>query len=340
MSDGKQYLHELIRLGTNALPPEHAPIHPDQIHTDDHMWQPGFIHVEPPPGYIFPVDAVQDLGWFLFAEEWAANCVRVAFLKVQHLPELVAEMFDDDGAAKPECVAQFGAAYDSVRSLMMQYEEFERLPPEGPAFCQDDWEYLRENQQTLQFWQSRAKNVLNQAIRRLCHHAAEGEISAVYRPKGGGRPEAIPSDWWQIDNPRHRIRACALNPLRPYDPTAPATAWFFFHKKEFEAALDRSREVKLPYDVPADGLGAVHLSPYVKLMIEVAQVTEIGPEPHQQVPVESLKITIQEIAERRGLEISERDLGKLATFIREPGMKAGGRKALADARRQASQGNG
>lgn len=323
------------------LPPQNGPgvpvpssAIPSWVSDERKVWNQGRIEVQPPPGYIFPVSAFDEAGVAIWEEEWTCNEMRVSFLPMRPMPSLNASDFSNNMATE-SCIARHGETYRMAQRLMSEFGEYDEiLPPDKLTFSKQDWEVLRAHSNELRTKWTSARIRRNTVIQHLCDRAASGDIKTVYRTKGGGQPHHIPAEWWQLDSYLFRFSSCGLNPDAPYDPFAERTAWFFFEKKSFEAAIAPQETSTREAAAPSIAFEDAHLSPYIRLMIEIAQLTKIGPEPHQQVPKDSLEETIKSTAELRGLELSGKDVDKMATFIREPGMKAGSRKVLADLKRK------
>lgn len=289
--------------------------------------EPGKLPL-PPSGYLFPVAAFEMIGVAFWADHhWSGNEMRLA--DIPHRPLKPAdEVFDEQEPSTAE-VGQNLSAFVTARQLVAEVRK--GFQPAVSSFSRGQWEEARvASAQEAHVWLA-ARKRRDAIVDFLSTKAANGELATVYRNVGGGRePNPVPQAWWSLDHPLQRFRACGLDPNKPSDLAAKPTAYLFFERRGLQALIDRlgTKPADSPIVAPPDA----HYSPYLKLLIEVAQVSGIGPNPEQQIPVESLYCTIKDLASERGIDLKEREWKMMATFLREPGSKVGLRKLLADQR--------
>lgn len=78
------------------------------------------------------------------------------------------------------------------------------------------------------------------AARLIGELIAADRLRSFARPFGGGRPTFIEAADWELDDFTARFALSALDPTRPFDAAAPATAWIFVDLEGFNQLLDES----------------------------------------------------------------------------------------------------
>ena len=281
-----------------------------------------------PYGYLFPVQAISIAGQLIFRDgSWVGNEMRLGSMQLSGMPDLADNMFDED--VINETRQRYQGHFLVSRSVI---QEVGGVLDGDHAFTKANWHRTKASVGShFEAWAS-AKARLNLVVNHLGRMAEAGLIRTVYRKKGGGEePTRVPTAWWGLDDFTPRFKSCALNPDMPSKVSGTLPAWFFL---EETGVRDTSASPEVALEVSSTTIEGVHLSPYLQLMIDVARATGIGPEPEQQVAVESLYFTIREMAAARGIDIKQGEWMKMATFVREPGSKVGSRKLKADQRSQ------
>jgi len=302
---------------------------------ENRLWARDSETPTPPPGFLFPVEAFDRAGRALWGDEWTGLEMLLARIPLKPLLELPSSCFPD-GIMDQATANAHGLSYLFAKQVIDLLPEYEmQLAPMtvGLGVRECDYNLVRaENDHLRERWVA-CRVRWKDTIAKLCGQIALGVIATVYRPKKGGAPQTMPAEWWQIDSYYARLRTCGINPSDPFDPDAERTDWFFVH------AGDLARELT------AGGAGVaeqsmqsplvdqdVHLSPYIRLMIEVAHVTGIGPEPQQQIEKDALIQYLRDAAGRKSFQLTDKEAGMMATFLREPYAKAGLKKVKADQR--------
>lgn len=83
------------------------------------------------------------------------------------------------------------------------------------------------------------RRVRNEA-RLLGELAAAGRLSAVGRPIGGGEAVELRPAVWEVDDFRARFATSAIDPRKPFDPSAAPTHWVFLDLAEFNGLVAES----------------------------------------------------------------------------------------------------
>ena len=307
---------------------------PSVIMDEQKLWLQGSENPVPPPGYLFPVEAFDRAGRALWKNEWIGREMRVAELPLRPLPELPASAFPGGLMLKQDADMN-RISYWMAKQIADLLPDFDLDLPSLTASMdirEEDYNRVRTEYDRLRDRWIVCRVRWKDTVEKLCQRFAVGSIGTVYRIKGGGRPEPISQDWWQIDSYFARLRSCGLNPEYPFDPPAERTAWFFVNEEDLDRELGSQHGADCSERSHAIVSQDVHLSPYIRLMMDVAHIVKIGPEPEQQVKKDLIVHVLTNEAGRRGLEIVAKEADMMATFIREPFAKQGLRKALADKR--------
>lgn len=78
------------------------------------------------------------------------------------------------------------------------------------------------------------------AARLLGELFASGEMKTWVRPFGGGSPVPLQPGEWEIDDFRERVARSAIDPARPFDPSAEPTHWIFIDLEDFNRVVSQS----------------------------------------------------------------------------------------------------
>lgn len=76
------------------------------------------------------------------------------------------------------------------------------------------------------------------AVELLGGTFVQGTFQTWARPVGGGVPEEIPADYWELDDLSVRFATATINMRRPFDPEAEATHSIFVDAATRDAFLD------------------------------------------------------------------------------------------------------
>lgn len=162
---------------------------------------------------------------------------------------------------------------------------------------------------------------------RIVQEVEAGRLIIGSRPVKGGEPKPHSRDWWFTDNYQNRFRTMTIDPSDPFaaEVADEAVAHHLFVEADGLAALLGQVE-GLSSDAPTvDGVGDP--SPYLRLMIEVQNLMQIG----SATPPKKASV-LHEIQSRwtaYDLPASAKLMDAMATLLRSPESQAGrGRKNL------------
>lgn len=93
---------------------------------------------------------------------------------------------------------------------------------------------------------------------------AAGRMRTWARPVGGGVPERMTADLWELDDFRHRMSTSAVALGRPFDVEAPRSHWIFVELEDFNQLVEESIGVARPrgktqqhqHGSPAEDIGS------------------------------------------------------------------------------------
>lgn len=80
---------------------------------------------------------------------------------------------------------------------------------------------------------ARSDPILGSTFRWLLDRLQTGEVMAWSRPLGGGLPQHLPVDYWQIDDPSARFITSQLNVKAPFERDAAPDSWLFIDEEDF-----------------------------------------------------------------------------------------------------------
>ena len=183
---------------------------------------------------------------------------------------------------------------------------FVKLPP-GPAT--QEAQRQREAQPAI-------IQRLRTAQQEIVAGCESGELVSAIRFKAGGKMKLVRREWWNTEYWRNRFMMCQLNPSNPFGPGFEGDdyCWIFLRKESLEKYLQRQPFVPVATNID------IHLSPYLKVMLAVAERLSITPEnqPKLESVMDELKVCWT------GPEpLSKRLLTAMATLLREPESKLG-----------------
>ena len=282
-----------------------------------------------PHGFLFPVVAFEIAGRALLGDAgWTGTEMRVASIQYVPLPKL------EEAAFAPDAIDDTKKRYQ-MHLILGQALLREFGAGGGPSFNKENWEKARQEAPRHTAEWERAKARRDLVISFLGRCAEAGFIRTVYRPKGGGEePREIPRAWWGLDDFLPRYRACGVDPKNPTRTGGALPAWFFLHEANLREMVAPPAEGAASSPVLQDG----HVSDYIKIMIDAARASGIGPEPERQLPKKQLFKVLMKVAGHYGLSLSQNDMDAMATFIREPALKAGGPTVMAQKKRDEAAG--
>jgi hypothetical protein len=184
-------------------------------------------------------------------------------------------------------------------------EEAARREVAAEQACYENWcRGIEEHREGIE--------ALHSAFRRLAQSVLDEKVEVFVRPSQGGK--------MQLVDPTTFSRS---------DIITPATRFGVYEAQEgsFHLFAD-AEQLENAFPLPSssnsglEAFAGVHLSPYLRIMLDVAQRS--GVSPYNQVKTESLKAEIQASAHRHGVscgareQLSTRNVGVMATFLREP----------------------
>lgn len=154
---------------------------------------------------------------------------------------------------------------------------------------------------------------------RIVEEAEAGRIVIGSRPLQGGQPKQTPLDWWFTDHYWSRFARLTIDPNDPFSEKAPSrdVAHQMFARTDSLGALFSLTDERTPSAATGN---SIH-SPYVRLMLEVADVMRISPS--HQPKKESIKGELQARWEAYSLPASANLMNTAATLLREPESQAG-----------------
>jgi len=74
-------------------------------------------------------------------------------------------------------------------------------------------------------------------IRSIGRTFMDGRVETYVRPFGGGAPTLLPRQAWELDDFSNRFATSAMDPVRPFSPTAAPTHWIFVNTSQFNELL-------------------------------------------------------------------------------------------------------
>jgi hypothetical protein len=251
-----------------------------------------------PKGYVFLARALLELGRARYGERWTGGEYTVVMPRV--LEDFSFEMGDYAYATR-----------------LLQKHRPDVFPAKSDSNCltPELW-YIACDISRHQYEAVRPLLVRRLSVEQEFTRRAEaGDLATAYRPLLGGDMSAIPSCWWNTEG-LERFQMCQLNPDDPYGPgfDDERNVWIFVSRESLDTCLSSQQFAPLPSGVQC------HVSPYVRLMLSVAQQLDITTEnqPKKDVVMEAL---------RRGwpssVPRSENLLEAMATLLREPGSQLG-----------------
>ncbi|MEM7781317.1 MAG: hypothetical protein AAF697_13085 [Pseudomonadota bacterium] len=156
-------------------------------------------------------------------------------------------------------------------------------------------------------------------FRNLVRAISDGEVHPILQPLDGQKAHSLDAEHFLVEgNQESAIRFSAAYAVSNVTETLMRTGCIFVPEAEVRSALGASRN-------PAGGLEGLHLSPFMQILLDVIKESRISPD--NQVKTIALKQMIKDAAERRGIEygegkaLSERNIGVMATLMREPPKK-------------------
>jgi hypothetical protein len=150
----------------------------------------------------------------------------------------------------------------------------------------------------------------------------DGDLVAGTRPIEGGTINDAPRAWWNTEANRITMRFinCEINPKNPFSgPVLSArNSWIFIKRGSLDDLLQRQSFG--PVQVP---IADHYLSPYMKIMLFVANKMKITPENQMTKKAIQNEIIDALLTKSLSKKLSDNLLGAMATLIRDPGSQAG-----------------
>ncbi len=203
--------------------------------------------------------------------------------------------------------------------------DYRECGPNLEAVAERDWERacdLSQEEWTIGFGNQR---MFREVQLRIVKEAEAGRLIIGSRPIQGGEPKAHCRDWWFTDNYQNRFRAMTIDPNNPFAAEAAdkgAAHHLFVEADGLAALLGQAEEVSSA-SLAVDEVGDP--SPYLRLMIEVQNLLQIG----SATPPKKAYV-LHEIQSRwtaYDLPASNKLMDAMATLLRSPESQAGrGRK--------------
>lgn len=257
-----------------------------------------------PAGYIFFARAVHAIGPAMFGDQWSGDEPTNKHVKL--LPEYAARAR----------LARHSEAYDVLRrhrpELAPEPVKRWQAPP-SYDFTREQWDAARalvqtEHERVGRFWRVREE------IARACE---AGRLKTVLRPVRGGDMTEVSAASWNTDNLGPRFTCCQMHPLHPFSTgfAGEGFCWIFVEKESLEHFL-----ADQPFAVPPIETD-VHLSPYLKLVLNVAKKLDVTPD--NQPKIEEIKAALRDTWTGDPDDLKERLVGPMATIMREPESRRG-----------------
>ena len=199
--------------------------------------------------------------------------------------------------------------------------------PNVEASTEQYWEYACDLSQEEWAIGLGNRRMFSKVQLRIVQEAEAGRLIIGSRPVEGGEPMRHPRDWWFTDNYENRFRSLAIDPNAPFSSDAPdqSVGHHLFVEADGLAALIGEPEPVLSQDLSVRDLGDP--SPYLRLMIEVQNLLQIGSATPPKKA--SVLLEIQSRWTAYDLPASNKLMNTMATLLRSPESQAGrGRKLL------------
>lgn len=291
-----------------------------------------------PLGFVFLARAVHIVGKAKFGEEWVGDEPATP------VPPPFEHFLKNDEATIQRVVAileRFGGVkYDAIKDQRKEIASDVPAPSLGlrpirttktkADFATEAWAakvlgltdehyaLLREvAEPRRQALLAKAQRVAQ--IRHIIERGCEaGSLRAATRPAPGGPMQPLDPVVWNTDQVHQRWHLCQINPKDPYGLGVSGNSYcpIFLEAGSLERFIAPPAPKEPPMKAP--GFDDVHLSPYLRLMLEVARDLKITPE--NQPKKEEVAAVIQD---RWAFKESDRLVKAMATLLREPESQGG-----------------
>lgn len=243
--------------------------------------------------------AFDRVGMTMFGWEW---------LGTEVMTEL-SDPFPDVITPKSENYQRF----EGIARKILNIHDMELTP--------DDWQEARRQYKANNFTREVAIRRRHAVCQTIILGCQSGALHARYRPVQGGEFAPIPSIWWNTERNSQRFVRCQINPTEPYSTgfAGDGFCWIFLTDETLHQYLTKPPSEAAAKSGP-NTKSDVHLSPYLRVMLKVAEKLQITPENQpKKVVVEAALREEWTLPE----PLSANMLEAMATALREPGSQLG-----------------
>jgi hypothetical protein len=283
-----------------------------------------------PLGYVFLARAVANIGRAVFGDEWTGR--ESSTEGVRGLPPLRRSSTSDRLHAH-EILAQRDPEYlrwraaeahshnatTSMAEVSLSSSTTKQLPPYYTAegWTSEWWSAARTRMQREEDAQRPIFERLARVQREIVIRCESGELSSAIRPRPGGEMKPVPRNWWNTENWLYRFAFCQLHPTDPFgtDVSGERHCWIYLTEESLTKFVATQS-----HGTKAEEFDAIHLSPYLKMMLVVNKRLGISPDnqPKKEVVLAELRACW-----KVPVRLSDRLLNAAATMLREPEAQSG-----------------
>ncbi len=266
-----------------------------------------------PSGYLSLVQATHQVGVALYGDKWT---FREPIVEVDDtLPDTMpvdvnlAQLYRADWLLRNHDATYQARVPYALNAMLLNFDQFE-------------WALASLISTIIADQQIDALNRYFQVERWLAQRFEAGAISTAVRPFAGGSLKALDRAIWNTERVSARFIGAQMHPddlFSPYYITEGGLLIFVDAESLNRTLADLTPKA---VEVQAAPLceATEYLSPYVRFMIDVTRRLEFSPE--NQPKKSQVVAVIREMAAGR-IEMSERLIQPMATFLRDPESKLG-----------------
>ena len=286
-------------------------------HGDTHatFWRDGKGWPTAPPGFVFLGAAVHFMGEAMFPNSWDPGD-PLATPRNPLDRTLSTRTPNADILRATSLLAMEDEAYKRRAGLAS-------LLSPAPMPSVDEW----ETAVALADAEDCRVSEAFQRFFRVCYHLQEQffheRIRTATRANLGGSLVHQPPDFWYIEHFFSRFIKCRVDAANPFRNDLPPddADWIFVDKGDLDKALLALVRTPSDCELTTDGhVASANFSPYLRVMIKVAQELELSP--GNQIKKSAVEETIRKHWPDTDT-LGGTALGYMATFLREPESRKG-----------------
>lgn len=295
--------------------------HTDQLDPRIAFWSKPDKWPDKSPTHIFLAPAILEVGRLLYGETWTGKEPEV---------ELLAPLPDQLHASigKPELLYGCRLLHETCATYRTRCPDFVEYVNNWPIPSADEWAIAveaalqRAEESRLEF------NRFADVCLRLHQAFKSGAIETATRGHDGGIETPAHRSLWYTENVLGRFYTCQVNLADPYKPTiATHGAYLFVERLSFlEAVAPRQQTPTSEQSPPSNFEPLKYLSPYLRCMIDATIALGLN-EADTRKKEEIMHAIPQHWPGRRD-ELTDEDIRRMATFMREPEHKKGRAKKV------------